>query len=459
MPLLLFTMLATGARAQLTGKTYAETKREQANKKYNEDFINGTKYNRNTPSRSSRSGDDEAAKALAEKFRHNAGKGPAGGTALPAAEVPAPTAEQLEAQRAEAKRIADERFRARKAYADRYFAQKEKEATLSADRAAAYKDLLLAGLTEQEAWCFAVQAQPGYETEKSMNKEWLRQVRRRVDRMKTAYSAFMDTRATAAYEPLAKGALEFERAGYSYVKAQQFLATRFPEKARACELAQLRGIFYFYSGTFESYPIYTAMQYKNATAAQLTELEDLFLELYAKHPEAALGACATADNQNPVRGLFARAGVKGSVEEQTRFAEMGMHIPARWYSWREACGRFHKFLAGLPGYLDQQPASYWIELGTVRNRGAAAVIAAMDERFPALHRITVEKGKLRIDDSIDDAFVDRWLPVLRKVAGAGDASALNTLGVLAAGGKIRKHGKKEAVEYWQQAAAGGSFPA
>ncbi|RYY45117.1 MAG: hypothetical protein EOO06_17060 [Chitinophagaceae bacterium] len=61
--------------AQLTGKTYAETKREQANTQYNKDFIEGTRYNRNSSSRSTgNAAANEEARKLADQFKRNKGQ-------------------------------------------------------------------------------------------------------------------------------------------------------------------------------------------------------------------------------------------------------------------------------------------------------------------------------------------------------------------------------------------------
>ncbi|GAA4320766.1 hypothetical protein [Flaviaesturariibacter amylovorans] len=450
---LAFCLFHLSARAQLSGKTYAETKREQANAQYNKNYIEGTKYNRNTPSRSSGKVDDEAARALAEKFRHNAGKGPA---AAPKVEAPKPTAEQLELQKQEADRKQREDYQRAQAAYQRQQSKQEREAARKAARVEYFTEMKAIGLTEGEAWCFAINAIP---TDADRDAEWNWNVRKKLSALKDAYTRFTAARATGTYVELAALAETFKIAGYSYLKAQQFLATRFPEKTAETERAQLVGLFYFYSGTFERHPIYTEAQYANRTPAQVAELEALFLELYTRHPEAALQSCATAEGMSPVHSLYSKAKEKGDRDAQLRLAELGFRIPERGYKWKDACREFPHHLTNLTGYLEGKPAAYWIEVGKAQGRDAATVIADRGDQLIEIEKAVVKGGKPQIDADIDEVFLERWMPSLQKLAAAGDPSGLNALGVLSFGGKIRRSGRKEAIAYWQQAAAAGYYPA
>ncbi|RYY45116.1 MAG: hypothetical protein EOO06_17055 [Chitinophagaceae bacterium] len=206
----------------------------------------------------------------------------------------------------------------------------------------------------------------------------------------------------------------------------------------------------FYGGSFD---VDTEAQYKNSSREMKVEMEELFLDLYDKYPAEALAACVTYPGHSPVLDLF-RA--EDNPENKLVLAEMGIRIPDKSAQGVPRKMLYFNYLRTLPGYISVKSAAYWQEIGKNVEGGAAEIIAELSGSDDPLHSISFTKGKSDLV-AVSESLKKEWLPMLQNLADAGNASALNAMGVLAAAGHLRKTKKEEAPVFWQKAAAAGSF--
>lgn len=432
--------------AQLTGKTYAETKREQANNQYNKDFIEGTRYNRNRSStgNGSSSSNDEARK-LADQFKRNKGQ-------MTETDKEYWRLKQQAKQNAEEQRQAYDKsyhdFRKAEAARMKYVRELERiKVQVEEARAKVRTTMLESGLTSPEAYNLAWFMIPGT-IERTADVQ--RFIADKMLWVPESFILFAQSRDVEDYERLNKLADGFVYAGYSHVKAQQYLAIRFPDKEKETSLGMLKGMQNFYGGSFE---VNTKAQYDNSTWQMKREMEELFLDLYEKYPVEALEACVSYPGYSPVKDLFR---TEDNQENKIILAEMGIRIPDYTRAGAQLKMQYFNYLQTLPGYFEAKSAAYWQEIGKSWEGGAAEIIAALSGSDDHFNNISFKKGKLdRIE--VTESLKKEWLPYLQKLADAGNASALNALGVLAVSGNLRKKNKEDAVIFWQKAATAGSL--
>lgn len=437
-----FVLACNCSQAQQTGKTYAETKREQDNRQYNKDYIEATKYNRNasTKNSSTGSGDKDAAKKLADQFSRNSGRMPDSDKEY--WRLKEQTKLNMEQQRIENNRSAREFARA-EAQRMKYVRQLEREkANADAARAVERNKMLEAGLTPPEAYNLAWYMIPGTGIEREPATQKF--IADKMLWVSESYKQFVRSRDVEEYDTLAKLAQGFIYAGYSHVKAQQYLAIRFPAKEKETTMGMLAGMNVFYSGSFE---VLTRAQYDNASSEQKSEMEALFLDIYQDYPAEALKACYTYERYNPVRDLFRKEKLQARKIE---FAEMGLRIPGGERT------EYLNYLNSFPGYFENKPVVYWNDHESPTSGGAATLITSLSKTYHNLHAVSFEKGKLEKIEISED-MKKSWSKLLKKIADSGNVSALNMVGVLAATGNMRKMDKEDAVDYWRKAAQAGSL--
>ncbi|GAA4342056.1 hypothetical protein [Flaviaesturariibacter amylovorans] len=451
-PLLLCLVgICNSALAQpATGKTYAETKREQDAKKYQSDYIDGTRYNRNSSSRSSSSsGSGDAAQQLADQWRRNSGRRTeaeqraweAGATAREEYRKRM-EAEERERKLASMKVDPAAAERARQEAA-RLEAQEAARKPLVEKKVAEYVGL---GFHGQEARRFA-EAVTNYPD--GRNSKYLEADRVAARKAEAARKKYNAVKNTATYEELASLIPAMHAASTTSMQAWQDLARRFPEKKSETE----RWEFWAMAALFDRHP----SEHPDVAGLQ-QKATGRFFELFAREPAAAIESVGafTVDYYHPL--YMGAIYNKMETEEGRRWAEVLLlgttnNSPYnRRNEWRKVM-----FESGWSvDYWKKKTNADWEALADMANLPQIAVF----ERLAGVPRNRLalgagQKGLPRTNNQFQDAYGFLWKEIA-DLAAAGEPSCMNAYGfLLASDGKSSGKERKRGFTYLQQAVDSG----
>lgn len=264
--LLLLTTYATYAQPtpEYRIKTYAETKREQENKVYNENYLNDIRNQRNSNVGSGGDVDKQAAKELAEQFKRNAGKGINSELEKKRMEI----ADREKREKEEAERKWTENYNNLKAYyknLEPYTAQ-----------------LKTKGITNGEAFFLATVFHPTKQSKKP--DDYVQECR---DALVTL-QLYNSHKQTENFETLIYEVLLFRELSITALYALDDLEKRFPDRISALDSARLSILNgYWYYGKVEIYDDYEdRSQYYLSNDAEKAYCLALFENLFQKYPAA-----------------------------------------------------------------------------------------------------------------------------------------------------------------------------
>lgn len=441
--LLTATCLFAFTAAAQPPKTYAETKREQDWKKYQDDYIEGTRYNRNTPSRSNNnSSDNSAAQALADQWRRNSGRRTA--AEQKEWEKGAAAREELRKQKEAAER---ERWRK----LDREIAAlNERRAKTEATRKTALDkniaEYSALGFTAQEAdrFAWAITTYPDGSRAPGTDAE-----RAAVQKAVAARRKYNAIKSSGTYDELARLIPDMHAASLTAMQAWQDLALRFPEKREETEQWELWAM----PAIFDRHPSdHPAVAYSQEKATER------FFELFSRQPAAAIEAVQafTADYYHPIysSGMYD----KMDTDEGRRWAEV-MLLGTNNYSQHNRRDEWRKVM-----FESSWSAAYWKKKTNADWKALAEIAGisqiAVFERLTSLSRNLLalgggRKGRLYSNYNLGPTYQFLW-DEIADLAAAGEPSCMNAYGfTLASNPKSSGKDRKRGFRLLQQAVDSG----
>ena len=413
-------LISLAAQAQ-PPKTYAETKREQDWKKYQDDFIEGTRYNRNTPSRSNSNTDNSAAQALADQWRRNSGRR----TAAEQKEWEKNAAAQQEQRkREEAARLEKEKKLAA-AIADFNASRATKESTRKPALDKNITSYAALGFNVQEADRFAWVITDFPDGSKAYVSDEERNAALKAVAAAQKYKAIKNT---ATYDELARLIPDMHAASLTAMQAWQDLGRRFTEKKSETE----RWEFYAMPAIFERHP-----NEHPAVEDFQEQATERFFELFARHPAAAIEAVSAfaVDYYHPLY----RSGMynKMNTDEGRRWAEVMLLSTNNYNSgnrrdqWRKEMFESDWSVA----YWKKKTNADWMALSEMADIAPIFVFERL--AYTSRNRLVLgsgKKGAPQTNNYFGAPYQFLW-DEIADLATAGEASCMNAYGFYLASNK------------------------